>query len=203
MNRSRALSLACSLVLTAPFSRAQNPGMPGQPGFPPRGEMRGEMHGGPEGGPGPGMGMMPHGMWWKKPEIVKDLNITADQQKQLDKILLDSRLQLIQMHATLEEEQVKLEPIMNANPFDQSRALAQISHIADLRADLEKTDARMLLSLRGVLTADQWTKLQTERQTRHEVPGPERQRHDWHHGPQGRSDSPNGPPPPPAGVNQE
>ncbi len=203
MNRSRALSLACSLVLAAPFALAQNPGMPGQPGFPPRGEMRG----GPEGGRGQGMGILPHGMWWKKPEVVKDLNITADQQKQLDKILLDSRLQLIQMHATLEEEQVKLEPILNASPFDQQRALAQISHIADLRADLEKADARMLLSLRGVLTADQWTKLQAERHSHREGEGPEGQRapgaRNWRRGPQGGPDSPNGPPPPPAGVNQE
>lgn len=195
MNRSRALSLACSLLLAAPLAFSQNPGAPGQPDFARRGEMRG----GPDGGPGgPGMGMLPHGMWWKNPDVIKNLNISPDQQKQLDKILLDSRLQLIQMHATLEEEQVKLEPILNANPFDQSRALAQISHIADLRADLEKTNAKMLLSLRGVLSADQWTKLQTERRTHRE--GQDGRRgpgaSNWRRGPQGGPDSPNGPPPP-------
>jgi Spy/CpxP family protein refolding chaperone len=151
--------------------------------------------GGPEGGRG--MGIVPHGMWWKNPDTVKELNITADQQKQLDKILLDNRVQLIQMHANLEEEQVKLEPILNANPFDQSRALAQISRIADLRAELEKADARMLLSLRGVLSSDQWTKLQAERQARHDRN--EGQRPNWRRGPQGPPEGP----PPPAGQNNE
>ena len=41
--------------------------------------------------------------------------------------------------------------------------LAQIDQTAQARAQLEKANARMLLSLRGVLTSDQWTKLQTER----------------------------------------
>ncbi len=65
---------------------------------------------------------------------------------------------------------MKLEPLLNANPPDQARALAQISKIADLRAELEKANAKMLLSLRGVLTADQWTKLQADQHARHEPP---------------------------------
>ena len=198
MNRFRALSLACSLLLSGPFVLAQNPGAPGQGDYPRGGEMRG----GPEGRRGQDMGILPHGMWWKNPDLVKDLNITPDQQKQLDKIFLDSRLQLIQMHATLEEEQVKLEPIMNANPFDQSRAFAQISHIADLRADLEKTNAKMLLSLRGVLSADQWTKLQTERHAHRQSGSPDGQRPNWRRPPQGGPEAPNGPPPVP-GQNNE
>ncbi len=195
MNRSRALSLACSLLLAAPLAWAQNPGAPGPPDYPRRSEMRG-----PEGGHGRGMGILPGGMWWKRPEVIKDLNITADQQKQLDKILLESRPQLLQMHANLRDEQVKLEPLLNANPFDQSRAFAQIAHIADLRAELEKMDARMLLNLRAVISADQWAKLQSERQFRQPGEGLEGQPPNWRRGPQGGSDT-NGPPPP--GQNNE
>ena len=69
-------------------------------------------------------------------------------------------MQLIDLHASLEKEELLLEPLMNANPVDQTRALAQIGKIADTRAELEKTDAKMLLSIRAVLNADQWTKLQ-------------------------------------------
>jgi Spy/CpxP family protein refolding chaperone len=98
---------------------------------------------------------------------------------------------------------LKLQLLLSANPFDQSRAFAQISHIADLRAELEKTDARMLLSLRAVISADQWTKLQSERQFRHSVEGPDDQRPNWHRGPQMGPDTPNGAPPPPAGQNNE
>jgi Spy/CpxP family protein refolding chaperone len=122
----------------------------------------GEMHGREmRGHGGGGMGLMlPEGTWWRNPELVSRIGLTAEQQKHIDDIFLQSRVQLIHMHASLEEEQLLLEPLLNANPVDQTKALAQIGKIADTRAELEKTNAKMLLSIRAVLNADQWTKLQ-------------------------------------------
>jgi Spy/CpxP family protein refolding chaperone len=125
---------------------------------------------------------------------VKLLSLTADQQKHLDQIFLDNRVQLIHMHASLEEEQLKLEPLLSANPLDQGKALAEISAIADLRADLEKTDAKMLLSLRAVLTPDQWTKLQADQHSHREGMRGDRGRRNPD-GPGGQG-GPGGPPPP-------
>ena len=109
------------------------------------------------------MGMIPPGMWWKNPEVISRLTLTSDQQKRMDEIFRQSRIQLVDLKASLEKEQINLEPLMNVNPPDQGKALAEISRIADLRADLEKANAKMLLGLRGVLTADQWTKMQEHR----------------------------------------
>jgi len=136
-----------------------------------RGEMRG---GGMERGGmrGPGEGMLPRGMWWKNPEVATRIGLTADQQKRIEDTFLQSRLQFIHMHATLEEEQLLLEPLMNANPVDQAKALAQIDKIADTRADLEKANAKMLLSIRGVLSADQWTKLREQHRGMGRMEGP-------------------------------
>jgi Spy/CpxP family protein refolding chaperone len=121
----------------------------------------GEMRGREMRGHGGGMGLMlPEGTWWRNPELVSRIGLTAEQQKHIDDIFLQSRVQLIHMHASLEEEQLLLEPLLNANPVDQAKALAQIGKIADTRAELEKTNAKMLLSIRAVLNADQWTKLQ-------------------------------------------
>jgi Spy/CpxP family protein refolding chaperone len=121
----------------------------------------GEMRGREMRGHGGGMGLMlPEGTWWRNPELVSRIGLTAEQQKHIDDIFLRSRVELIHMHASLEEEQLLLEPLLNANPLDQTRALAQIGKIADTRAELEKTNAKMLLSIRAVLNADQWTKLQ-------------------------------------------
>jgi Spy/CpxP family protein refolding chaperone len=101
-------------------------------------------------------------MWWKNPKIAADLALTPDQQKKMEDIFIQSRTQLIQLHANLEQQQLLLEPMMDANPIDQPKTLAQISKIADARAELEKSDAKMLLNLRSTLTPDQWTKLQSE-----------------------------------------
>ncbi len=171
MIRTRAFVVACSLLLATPLAFSQAPTAPpdngghmdgrGGPGDGPMMDRRG-------GGGGHGMGILPPGAWWKNLDAVKAIGLSPDQQKHMDDIMLQSRLQLIQMKASLEEEQVKLEPLLNANPLDQKATLAQISKIADLRADLEKANAKTLLGLRGVLTADQWTKLQAERHQRHE-----------------------------------
>jgi Spy/CpxP family protein refolding chaperone len=167
MTRNRALSLALATLLAAPVAFAQ-PGPPASPSPDSKFKEMRMQHAGLERG---GMGIVPPGTWWKNPSVVAALSLTADQQKRLDEIFLQSRISLIHLHASLEEEQVKLEPLLNANPPDQARSLAQISKIADLRADLEKADAKMLLSLRGVLSADQWTKMQADQRSRHEGAG--------------------------------
>ena len=107
------------------------------------------------------MGIVPPGTWWRNPETIKALNLSPDQQKKMDDTFRQNRIALIDVKANLEKEQLNLEPLVNANPPDTNKALAQISKIADLRADLEKANARMLLGLRAQLTADQWTKLQS------------------------------------------
>ena len=186
MNTSRLLLLA-SLLLAAPLSYAQDTTQPAPapnsqsastPSHPMRGGGmdRSEHKWGPgdggrefgrdgrrDGMRGPGEGILPFGMWWKSPEVATRIGLTADQQKRIEDIFLQSRLQFIHMHATLEEQQLLLEPLLNTNPVDQPKALAQIDKIADTRADLEKANAKMLLSIRGVLSADQWTKLQAHR----------------------------------------
>ena len=82
--------------------------------------------------------------------------------------------------------------LLNANPVDSGKALAEISRIADLRADLEKANAKMLLGLRAVLTADQCTKLQADQHGR----GDESRQLREH---AGRPASGTPPPPPPPG----
>ena len=104
----------------------------------------------------------PPGMWWKNPDIVQKLSLSSDQQKRMDDIFQQSRLQLIDLKANVEKQEVMLEPMLSANPPDTNKVLAQIDHVAGARAELEKANARMLLGIRGVLSADQWTKLQAE-----------------------------------------
>jgi Spy/CpxP family protein refolding chaperone len=162
MKATRILTFAATALLSTSLAFSQGFGGPGGPGG------HGGFHGGGmgssfRGGPG-------GGMWWKNTELATKIGLTADQTKRMDDIVQSSRIELIHIKASLEEEQVMLEPMMNANPPDTAKTLAQIGKIADTRATLEKANAKMLLSIRSVLTADQWTKLQAERHARHEMP---------------------------------
>jgi Spy/CpxP family protein refolding chaperone len=110
----------------------------------------------------PGFRIGPPGMWWHNPDLVQKLSLTPDQQKRMDDILQQSRLQLVDLRANVEKQELLMEPMLAANPPDTNKILAQIDHTAQARAELEKANAKMLLGIRNVLTPDQWTKLQTE-----------------------------------------
>ena len=160
--------LAGLLVLPAASVLAQNPGP--NPGEAPFADHRGGMGGDREMGPGMrgeggmhgGFRIAPPGLWWKNPMLVQQIGITPDQQKKMDDILQQSRLQLIDLKANVERQELLLHPMLDANPPDTSKVLAQIDKLAQARADLEKSNAKMLLGIRTVLTPDQWTKLQQQ-----------------------------------------
>jgi len=167
-------TLLSMTLLSASYAIAQQPATdaptapnPPRQRAPQRPSAGRDVRGGRPEGMGPGSHFAPGGMWWKNPDIIQKLTITPDQQAKMDDIFQKSRLQLIDLKATLEKEEVMLHPMLAANPLDTNKALAQIEHVAKSRADLEVANAKMLLGIRGVLTPDQWTKLQAERGSHH------------------------------------
>jgi Spy/CpxP family protein refolding chaperone len=104
--------------------------------------------------------------------MAQRLELSSDQQHRLDGIFQQNRLKLIDLSAALQKEEATMEPLLEAEHPDEARIVEQIDRIAQARADLEKTNARMLLGFRGVLSQDQWKKLQAQR-----GPGPPPMRH--------------------------
>ena len=120
-------------------------------------------------GPGGRMGPMPGGprqglggKWWDNPEMVKRLEITADQQKKMDDVWQQSRLKLIDLSATLEKEEVMMGGLMKGPQLDDAKILPAVDRIAQARAELEKANARLMLGIRHLLTAEQWEKMENE-----------------------------------------
>jgi Spy/CpxP family protein refolding chaperone len=148
------LALALGLTGTAAFAQ-DGPPPPMQSNRPP---MERAFHGGP--------GRGPMGKWWDNPDVSKDLNLQADQKQKMDSIFDQNRAKLIDQHASLQKEETALEPLMNADAPDEAKILAQIDKVAQARAELEKSNARMLLAVRQVLTQEQWTKLKAARAAR-------------------------------------
>ncbi|HET6206228.1 MAG TPA: periplasmic heavy metal sensor [Terracidiphilus sp.] len=135
---------------------------------------------------GPGFGMHrppmeqalglrgPQGRWWNDPDMIQKLQLTDDQRKAMDQILLDHREKLIDMRAAVEKSELGLEPMLSDDQPNESQILAQIDKIAQARAELEKANARFLLAIRSKLSPDQWKQLQAARaeRIRHRGTGP-------------------------------
>lgn len=125
-----------------------------------------------------------HGRWWDNPHMSKDIGLTDAQKKQMDAIFARYRQQLSDLKAKLDKDESAMRPMIEADHPDKGKILKQIDTIAQARANLEKTNARMLLGIRGVMTMDQWKTLRNIVQ---------KHRHDWGPRPCG---APKGPPPP-------
>ena len=116
------------------------------------------------GGMGPeGMGMGPHhhgfGAWWKNSEVVKELQLTDAQVKQIEQTFLDYRLKLIDLHADVERQETKLQPLLEADQPNEQQVNSQVDAVVAARGKLEKTRTMMMLAIRRVLTVDQWKML--------------------------------------------
>jgi periplasmic protein CpxP/Spy len=132
----------------------------------------------PQNGPGDNMGpppmegrrppmerafhMGPHGRWWNNPEFAQKLGLTADQQKRMEAVFQQARPNLMDLSANVRSQETGMEPLLGVDQPDEGKILAQIDHVAQARAELEKANARMLLGLRRVLTPDQWKTLQAD-----------------------------------------
>jgi Spy/CpxP family protein refolding chaperone len=104
----------------------------------------------------------PRGRWWNNPDMAQKLGLTADQVKRMDDIFQQNRLKLIDLNASVQREEVIMEPLMASDQPDEAKILAQIDKVAQARAELEKANARFLLGIRRVLNPEQWKKLQSE-----------------------------------------
>ena len=136
-----------------------------------------------------------HGRWWDNPKLAQKIGLTDAQKKQMDAIFFKHRLQLVDLKAALQKDEIRLHPMISADQPNETKVLAQIDTIAQDRANLEKANARMLFGIRRVLTADQWTKLKAIVHQHHEMME-RRWQHRWHG--QGGPGAP--PPPPDAGA---
>ena len=100
------------------------------------------------------------GKWWTNSSVIRRLGLSNEQQKAIEDIFQQHRINLIDLAAALEKEEALLDPLLAADHPQEAAVLAQIDRVADARATLEKANARMLYAFRAQLTADQWRELQ-------------------------------------------
>jgi Spy/CpxP family protein refolding chaperone len=119
-----------------------------------------------------GRPLMAPGRWWKRAGVAKALGLDDAQVQKIEQIFQDSRLKLVDLHAGLQKEEIKLEPMIEADNPDENAVLGAIDRIAADRASLVKANAQMAFAIRRVLTPEQWKKLRTLWRQRDRFPAP-------------------------------
>ena len=119
--------------------------------------------------PAPPMPPRDLGKWWKNSEVMQKLQLSEAQINQLEQTFLDHRLKLIDLRADVERQEARLQPLIEADQVDEAKALAQIDAVLAARAKLEKQNTMLMLSIRRVLSVEQWKKLQAMHHERERV----------------------------------
>ncbi|MGD0963673.1 MAG: periplasmic heavy metal sensor [Candidatus Acidiferrales bacterium] len=148
-------------LLEQPRQAQDDPPPPQGPPPPPRPGQRNPGPGGREGRPdNPSADMhMPPGRWWNDPAIVQSIGLSAAQIKKMDETFNGARDHLIDLDATVRKAEGGLQPLLDTDPVDPAKIMAQIERLTLAKAELEKANAQMLLDIRLQLTHDQWVKL--------------------------------------------
>jgi TonB family protein len=112
------------------------------------------------------------GKWWKISAVVRELGLSDTQIKEIEQTFLNHRLNLIDLRAALEREEVQLQPLMEADKPDDAKVNAQLDRVLAARNNLEKENTMMMLAIRRILTLEQWKKLQELQERRTAPPRP-------------------------------
>ena len=108
--------------------------------------------------------------WWDSP-LVRDINLTEDQQRQVRDVVREFRGRLIDTRAAVEKAEAEVEDLFNEDQTDARRAGEAVDKLVAARGEMTRAFAQIRLKLRSVLTPQQWRQL---RQRRNQQPrGPQ------------------------------
>ncbi|GEM_PF-3032672 len=118
------------------------------------GEFReGPPGGGPGGGPGQGMGIE------FNPRMLRELHLTADQEKKLKEGRLASQKKKIQLHSDKAILELDLKNILSTYPVNKAEAFKVADKIADVDKKMMSLRVESMVALLSGLTAEQHAKL--------------------------------------------
>jgi len=102
---------------------------------------------------------MPGGAWWQRQQTVKELNLSNSQQKKIGEVTLSHRKEMIRLRSELQLTEVDLDPLLSAKKLDEKAIQANIDAIENIRTKISRSRMNMFLSIRKILTRDQYLKL--------------------------------------------
>jgi Spy/CpxP family protein refolding chaperone len=105
---------------------------------------------------------LPPGKWWQRPEVVRQLELTTQQQDRLDAIFLAAANDLIDAKADVEKLQIALRGEIDRPELNRQEIQKIAQNLNDARGKLFARELMMLVDMRGVLNVQQWEKLRNQ-----------------------------------------
>ena len=104
---------------------------------------------------------LPPGKWWRRAEVVRQLELTREQQDRLDTVFRNAANTLIDAKAEVEKLQVALRGELDRNELRRQEIQNIAAQLTQARGRLFDRELMMLVDMRGVLDEEQWNRLRT------------------------------------------
>jgi Spy/CpxP family protein refolding chaperone len=104
-------------------------------------------------------GQLPPGKWWRRPEIVRQLALTEEQQTRLDQVFRGAANDLIDLRGEVEKQTVALRGEIDQPQLNRANIRSIAARLNEARGRLFEREVMMLVDMRGVLTDPQWNRM--------------------------------------------
>ena len=105
---------------------------------------------------------LPPGKWWRRPEIVQQLQLTEDQQFKLDAIWRDEAKDLIDLKAEMDKQSISLRGELDQPTLNRAAIRQIAAKLSEARARRFERELMMLVDMRAVLSDPQWGRMRAE-----------------------------------------
>lgn len=105
---------------------------------------------------------LPPGKWWRRPEFVKQLDLSDDQQTKLDVIFRTASSELIDLRGDVEKLSIALRGELDQPQINRDAVRKFANRLSEAQGRLFERELMMLVDMRGVLSNDQWARLRSE-----------------------------------------
>jgi Spy/CpxP family protein refolding chaperone len=103
------------------------------------------------------------GKWWQSEEYKRELKLTTEQSKRLEDVFQAAVPTLKSLKKALDQAESEFERLLERG--DDGSVMDQVERVEAARAELNKSHTLMMLKMKRVLTAEQWTKFNAMHQT--------------------------------------
>ena len=120
---------------------------------------------------------LPPGRWWENERLIERVGITEEQRGRIRDLVYEHARHMIDLTAAVKRSELELANVVEPPELDAAAARRAFADLQGARRGLEQERFEMLLAVRGVLTGEQWTRIQELRRElrrgRERPPGPE------------------------------
>ena len=104
---------------------------------------------------------VPAGKWWYNPKIQKNLNLSKNEVKSLDKLFASSKRKLIKHKSAVEREQFELDQLLSGKDVNDAAVKKQFQNLEKARQNLANERLQFVIGVRNILGPDRFQQLKS------------------------------------------